>query len=126
MVVLPMVVLLPLDSVETIASVVMAVDFVPAPPAAKMVVVPMAVMMVLLPDVMVKNSVEVVMAEAGWAVAEPPAPTAVPFVSRADVAALTEELFAARLLLAVEEALAAAARGQLAGEFMMMGSCRDY
>ena len=105
-----MVVLLPLDSVETMGLVVMAVEPLPAPPtppAAKMVVVPMAEVMVLPPDVMVVCSVEVVMAEAEWAVAEPPAPTAVPFVSRAEVAAPTE-VFPLRLLLAVEEALACA------------------
>jgi hypothetical protein len=62
MVVLPMVVLLPLLSVETMGFVVTAV--MPAPPAAKMVVVPTALVVVLPPDVMVENSVEVVMAEA--------------------------------------------------------------
>lgn len=61
MVVLPVVVLLPSLSVETMGSVVTAVR--PAPPAAKMVVVPTALVVVLPPDVMVVNSVEVVMAE---------------------------------------------------------------
>jgi hypothetical protein len=100
MVVLPMVVLLPLLSVETMALVVMAVW--PAPPAAKMVVVPTALVVVLPPDVMVENSVEVVMAEALWDVAEPPAPTAVPFDWRAEVAAPPVEPALA------DEALAAA------------------
>lgn len=61
MVVLPMVVLLPLLSVETMGLVVMAVRC--SAPAAKMVVVPTGLVVVLPPDVMVENSVEVVMAE---------------------------------------------------------------
>jgi hypothetical protein len=59
--VLPMVVLLPLLSVETMGLVVTAVRC--SPPAAKMVVVPTGLVVVLPPDVMVENSVEVVMAE---------------------------------------------------------------
>jgi hypothetical protein len=61
MVVLPMIVLLPLLSVETIGLVVTAVKC--SAPAAKMVVVPTGLVVVLPPDVMVENSVEVVMAE---------------------------------------------------------------
>jgi hypothetical protein len=61
MVVLPMVVLLPSLLVETIGFVVIAVT--PAAPAAKMVVVSTALVMVLLSEVMVEYSVEVAMAE---------------------------------------------------------------
>jgi hypothetical protein len=105
MMVLPIVVLLPSLSVETMGSVVMAVW--PAPPAAKMMVVPTSLVMVLPPDVMVECSVEVVMAEAKWDVAEPPAPTAVPLLCRAEVAAPPD------VWLLAEEALADAVRGQL-------------
>jgi hypothetical protein len=62
-VVLPMVVLLPSLSVETIGFVVMAVSpECPAAPAAKMVVLPTVDVMVLPPEVMVVSMAEVVMA----------------------------------------------------------------
>ena len=63
--VLPMVVLLPLLSVETIGFVVMAVSpECAAAPAAKMVVLPTVDVMVLPPEVMVVTMAEVVMAVA--------------------------------------------------------------
>jgi hypothetical protein len=63
--VLPIVVLLPLLSVETIGLVVMAVSpECPAAAAPKMVVLPTVDVMVLLSEVMVVSMAEVVMAVA--------------------------------------------------------------
>jgi hypothetical protein len=68
--VLPVVVLLPSLSVETIGLVVMAVSpECPAAPAAKMVVVLTVDVMVLLSEVMVVSMTEVVMADVEAAAA---------------------------------------------------------
>lgn len=77
----------------------------PAAPAApvmelKMMVLPIVV---LLPSLSVETMGSVVMAETKWDVAEPPAPTAVPLLCRAEVAAPPD------VWLLAEEALAAAA-----------------
>lgn len=108
-------VLLPRVDVMVLPSVVMVVTRAlvemalrPAPPAAKIVVLPTVEVRVLPSVVMVVRIALVVTAEAAREVAEPPAPTAVPLDWRAEVAAPTP-VWDARLLLAVEDALAIAA-----------------